>query len=89
MKYLLLVLVLFVASCGTNEEWALKLNYFKDSRTGLCFAERAWGMETGVVTNVPCTPEVERMINPAYVAPKPTPTVTPSPSPTIEKSKSS
>lgn len=48
------------------------LSYWKDTRTNLCFAyawaggERIWGGngETGglVLTTVPCSPEVERLL---------------------------
>jgi hypothetical protein len=38
------------------------LVYFKDARTGLCFAGRGFGHPWGVVTNVPCSAEVEKAI---------------------------
>jgi hypothetical protein len=37
------------------------INYFKDTRTGLCFAETGTGREH-TLTCVPCTEEVEALI---------------------------
>ena len=36
--------------------------YSKDSRTGLCYASMSLGSNWAVLTNVPCTPEVEKLI---------------------------
>lgn len=36
------------------------LTYFKDTRTGLCFAGRHIGSNYGYLTNVPCSSEVEK-----------------------------
>lgn len=37
------------------------LQYFKDKRTSLCFAiYREWSAS---ITNVPCTPEVEKLLS--------------------------
>lgn len=34
--------------------------YYKDTRTNLCFVGSAVGHSSGLLTNVPCTPEVEK-----------------------------
>lgn len=62
-----LVLVLSLLLCGCNESRiSHDLGYFKDSRTGLCFAVYGViGMSTTLLTHVPCTPEVERLIRAA------------------------
>lgn len=73
-KILLLCLVL----CACDEETRKRLNptpqeeaqtihYVKDNRTGLCFVYNSIGMSAqggggDVYTNVPCTPEVEKLI---------------------------
>lgn len=36
--------------------------YLKDNRTNLCYAEYYLGSEYGVLTNVPCSPEVLELI---------------------------
>ena len=41
---------------------ASTLTYFEDPRTGLCFAGRMFSYNAAVMTNVPCTDEVRRMI---------------------------
>jgi len=76
MKKVLLVLTLFALASCTKEtpeyieggssmqsldETAVKLKYFKDSRTGLCFAERGV-MDSYTMTCVPCSEEVENLI---------------------------
>ena len=35
--------------------------YIKDSRTNLCFLTYFFGNQDGNITNVPCTPEVEKL----------------------------
>lgn len=63
MKKLLLIGVLFgLCSCYTTQEHTHFFLYLKDSRTNLCFASYDLGHETGVLTNVPCTPDVEAAI---------------------------
>lgn len=63
MKYLGLTAVLFAISCvPENNEVLNTISYFRDERTGLCFAARALGFNQGVMSNVPCTAEVERLI---------------------------
>jgi hypothetical protein len=68
MKYLLL---LVLVGCGiTNptqtKQEAQTLEYYKDTRTNLCFVrnavENSNGFAYNVFTNVPCTPEVEKLI---------------------------
>ena len=76
MKKILLVLTLFaLASCATEtpeyieggssmltlNEKEGNLKYFKDSRTGLCFAERGT-TDSYTMTCVPCSDEVENLI---------------------------
>lgn len=76
MKKLILLIVLFaLASCNKEtpeyitggsgmkspDASVLSLRYFKDSRTGLCFAERG-GMDSYTMTCVPCSEEVEKLI---------------------------
>jgi hypothetical protein len=74
MKKLLIFLVLMVGCdkaqpSETDERFlARSLVYFKDNRTNLCFAKRSvppngFGFDGGNVTNVPCTPEVEKLIS--------------------------
>lgn len=64
MKRLLFVLLLGLVSCDefTNESRVKDFEYFKDTRTNLCFASYNLGMSYGVMTNVPCTEEVEKAI---------------------------
>lgn len=38
--------------------------YFKDTKTGLCFAGSHLEHYSAVLTNVPCTPEVEKVAHP-------------------------
>ncbi|HUJ62014.1 MAG TPA: hypothetical protein VLX92_26090 [Kofleriaceae bacterium] len=45
------------------------LVYFKDARTGLCFAGRWFASNGAVLTNVPCSDAVERVIAGEGVAP--------------------
>lgn len=39
-----------------------RYHYVKDSRTNLCFLSYASGGNAGLLTNVPCTEEVEKEI---------------------------
>lgn len=41
---------------------SIDMNYYKDSRTNLCFATHNLGTDWAVMTNVPCTPEVEKLL---------------------------
>jgi hypothetical protein len=54
-----LALAVVTVCCYTTNERAGWLLYAKDARTGLCFAMSLNGAQ---VTNVPCTPEVERLL---------------------------
>lgn len=76
-KIVLILSVILFASCkseppkhieGGEERYEAqrdfgnyKINYFKDTRTGLCFAETGTGREH-TLTCVPCTKEVEALI---------------------------
>lgn len=51
-----------VAACTTPNEASQELNYSKDYRTDLCFASRHINTNVAVMTNVPCTSEVLRLI---------------------------
>lgn len=74
MKYLLFIISLsLITSCNedfrkevfpTVQEQANQLTYVKDNRTGLCFVYNTifTDVNSKVLTNVPCTPEVERLI---------------------------
>lgn len=75
MKKILLLCLLLLA-CDeetrrrmnpTPQEEAQEIHYVKDNRTGLCFVYNSIGMSAqggggDVYTNVPCTPEVEKLI---------------------------
>lgn len=72
MKKLLLLLVL--TGCAgvrervlpTADEVANKAYYTKDDRTGLCFVDNvitSAPFDNDVLTYVPCTPEVEKLID--------------------------
>lgn len=70
MKYIL-ILAIFIMGCETLKQQGIEneknlinqdLSYYKDSKTGLCFAAISIGSTAQSVTNVPCTPEVERLI---------------------------
>lgn len=47
-------------------ERAQQLDYYKDKRTNLCFVHNSVtnsnGFSRDIYTNVPCTPEVEKLI---------------------------
>lgn len=60
-KIILLSLVLFGCAYTPGELYnrANELQYMKDSRTNLCFAI---GSTNGSITNVPCSPEVEKLL---------------------------
>lgn len=59
INHSLSLLVLLALGCDVNK--TAEVEYLKDYRTDLCFAQyfngKGWS-----VTNVPCTPEVERLI---------------------------
>jgi hypothetical protein len=56
---------------GTAYE-ATMLAYFKDPRTGLCFAGKDFGTRSAVLTNVPCSNAVENAISQRHGANVPT-----------------
>lgn len=71
----ILFLSLFLLSCKeirkelliTGNEEVQSIRYVKDHRTGLCFvfnyvAPTAYGGGGLVFTNVPCSPEVEKLL---------------------------
>jgi hypothetical protein len=69
MKNLFFALMVMILGCdfaAMRQENAIAISseliYLKDYRTNLCYA--SWGAmnESGVLTNVPCTPEVERLL---------------------------
>lgn len=70
MKKLLFIICL-VASCASTEEQvtdrserggsflARELDYYKDTRTGICYSGTYVASAVGYFTSVSCTPEVE------------------------------
>lgn len=67
MKYFLLLLMLIGCDNRTDAqiqaEEARSIVYVKDSRTNLCFVETHSYGGYRQFANVPCSPEVERLIN--------------------------
>lgn len=67
-KFAIGFLYCFGIGCTPSSEIAANnsqvLNYSKDYRTGLCFASMYLGSTSGTLSNVPCTPEVEKLIPP-------------------------
>lgn len=47
------------------------IHYYKDSRTNLCFAGQVGEYYSATMTYVPCSPEVEKLVEPVpeYVGP--------------------
>ncbi len=43
------------------KELSRELHYYKDTNSNLCFAVMNLDMQSATMTNVPCTPEVEKM----------------------------
>lgn len=64
MRKIILLTMLFGCRQWTHADTTEIVTYTKDSRTKLCFAsKRPNGLaESFSMTNVPCTPEVERLI---------------------------
>lgn len=71
----IIVICLLVLGCDTPEmkkhrmeysinEMSAEMHYYKDSNTNLCFAAMNMSMQSATMTNVPCTPEVEKMARP-------------------------
>ncbi len=69
---------LFLFACEKHEQSPLEkkmeqtrihteeISYFRDVRTGLCFAYVWTGLSSGggTITNVPCSPEVIKLLRP-------------------------
>jgi len=62
MKKILLI-ALFLLGCETPQEQVNSLVYIKDARTHLCYATFEMGQNFGLLTNVPCSSEVEQAID--------------------------
>ncbi len=61
--YLVFGVAFAFVGCITASDKAQNLHYTKDRRTDLCFAMYCVGCKTSApITNVPCTPEVERLL---------------------------
>lgn len=65
------LLFLFLVGCGISgptetKKEAQTIDYYKDERTGLCFArsavENSNGFGHNIFSYVPCTPEVEKLL---------------------------
>jgi hypothetical protein len=48
---------------SSAQKLSKELHYYKDSNTHLCFAAYHVGLQSTSITNVPCTPEVEKMVD--------------------------
>jgi hypothetical protein len=62
MKTFLPILLFCLLGCETQQERVRGFVYIKDSRTNLCFATYELGGNQGLMTNVPCSGEVETAI---------------------------
>lgn len=62
MKYFPLAVALLAISCVNNHEEVNTLSYVRDNRKGFCFAAYRLTSSSGHLINVPCTAEVERLI---------------------------
>ncbi len=71
MKRLILICLL-VCSCNVEDmkkasieydvnTMSTEMRYYKDTNTNLCFAASHIGTQMATMTNVPCTPEVEKV----------------------------
>lgn len=73
---ILLTMALLCTSCHRRPEAEIRhedlvmnldrlkdIQYIKDNNTGLCFAVRDLEFAWALFTNVPCTPEVEKLLN--------------------------
>jgi len=66
MKKILLVFLLLGCETQKPQEEIQDIKYYKDYRTNLCFVNNSinnghWGIYH-IYSNVPCTPEVEKLI---------------------------
>jgi hypothetical protein len=77
MKKLITISVLFgllsglaLVACGSDPSPTSRQNaihwvhYYKDTRTDLCFAGYNLGSNDALLTQVPCSPEVEKLTEP-------------------------
>ncbi len=62
IKHFPLAVGLLVMACANTNDRIQSMQYFKDDKTGLCFAAKHMSMNNAVMSHVPCTPEVERLI---------------------------
>jgi hypothetical protein len=76
MKNIYLLIIMGTLLSCSKESWAdvfpstaeraSQITYVKDSRTNLCYAynsvNNGHGLSSDVFANVPCTPEVEKLI---------------------------
>ena len=58
----LTIISLLLCGCETTTETVTKLRYYKDDRTNLCFVQNRTYYGYDVFANVPCTPEVEKLV---------------------------
>lgn len=71
MKKLLLAIALLLTACDNRaesqtfkEKQQYWVHYYKDTRTNLCFAGRGLNGYSALLTQVPCSPEVEKLVEP-------------------------
>lgn len=65
----ILFTICLIMGCASNEELVSTdkdalgsyLNYYKDTKTNVCYSAMFLRANTGVLTSVPCTPEVEEV----------------------------
>ena len=64
-KIIILFMCCLMLACHNNVEdeklYMQSIHYHKDVATNLCFASLWIGFQAGTITNVPCTPEVEKL----------------------------
>ena len=64
-KLTILFMCCLMFACSNNVEdekrYMQAIHYYKDVATNLCFASLWIGFPAGTITNVPCTPEVEKL----------------------------
>jgi len=63
----LVIICAVVLGCHSTKESQKRpllhtLTYYKDPRTNLCFAGALVWHPAGLLTNVPCTPQVEELV---------------------------
>lgn len=65
------VLALLLSGCYTDRRpdeslehhFVRHMEYYKDDRTSLCYAVSCPSCNSAMMTNVPCTPEVEKLLS--------------------------